>query len=480
MNSRLRAWVAGALVAICCVSAVYGKSKIKPVMEPAAELVATHGFIVGTFAGGNGKATENFGDTEEFRVFIDGEDLRTGTTFMVAVTPGEHVLHKVTASVVKDDYVINKKVRTTLSYPLERRFTVEAGKVTTLGALFLYEKDAAPDDLAAKNATGQYMVVAADNGKFLSEFIERQYPQILSSLADKTLHPANTFLNDKQYQALHTVMARARLREIFKGGTRFEPNMRYLVYGALGMAGHLYTDGQGIPVRYRSFELDTFEKVQDCDADAKRHVCVTRTQWRWNYYERRAFLGADGKAERLSLPDGASPINAHLFGTDGVIVGDYDYRMYVRTKSQDPWQVVQQDGVKAGAFVARYVFANAPAGVYTYYEGNEHALTLTDVNDGTTRPVALPPKFKGGAHMVVTPQHLIIGPEWNLLAASQVYMRDNQSGEWSMTKLPTGRCNWMGLDVKDKSRLLATCGFSPGTLYVSRDDGATWNATNEP
>jgi len=481
MNHRmLTAWLASVFVAMFCVPLVHGKTRTKPLMEPAPELMATHGFIVGTFAGGNGKATETLGDGQEFKLYIDDEKLGTGTTFMVALTPGPHVLRQATASVVKDLYYANSKERITRTYPLERKFTVEAGKITTLGALFLYEKDAAPDDMAAKNATGQYLVLAADNSKFLSEFVERRFPEVFAALEDKTLHPAYTFLNDKQYQALQTVIARARLRQIFNGATRYVPNTRYLVFGPLGMAGHFSTDGQGIPVRYRSFDLDTTETVQDCEADEKRHICVTRTQWRWNLYERRAWVGTDAKAERLSLPDGASPINAHLFGSDGLIVGDYDYRMYVRTRAQDPWQVVQQSGVKSGAFVARYVFANTPAGVYTYYEGNEHALTLTDVSDGTTRTVPLPPRFKGGARIVNTPQHLLIGPEWNLLAASEVYVRDHQTGEWSMKKLPTGRCDWMGLDMKDKSRLLATCGSSPGTLYVSRDDGATWRETNEP
>ena len=458
----------------CVLCAPVEARKIKPMMLPTPELLETHGFIVGTLAGGNGKSAEGFPD--QFALSIDDSSITpwlSGRTFMVALTPGPHELHKATAAFATDNYVTNKKEYAV--FPLGRRFTIEVGKVTTLGAMYLYEKDAAPDDLSAKSATGRYMVLPADNTKFIEEFIQRRHPEIYSGLADKALHPAYPLLNDKQYQALHQVMARAKLREQTSGATRYAKNSTYLVFGNLGMAGHLYTDGQGIPLRYRSFGLDTFETVQNCDADQKRHACVTLTQWGSSQYERRAFAGTEGSGGRLALPEGASPIAVHLLGTDGLILGDYDYRLHVRARAQDPWQVVQQDGVKAGAFAAgRYAFGDFPAGVYTYYEGNRNALTLTDVKDGNTRTVPLPPKFKGGAKVVITSRHLLIGPEWNLLSASQVYARDQETGEWTMSKLPTGRCGWMGIDPQDSKRLLANCGFSPGTFYVSADEGATW------
>jgi hypothetical protein len=465
-----------ALLAITCAPAAYAK-KIMPVTEPKPELVATHGFVVGTLAGGNGKTAENF--SPPFQVLIDDESLSTDRTFMVAVTPGTHVLRQVKATIQTADNYVGRKEFLTSTYTLNRQFTVEAGKVTILGALYLYEKDMPPADLSDADTTGAFIVLAADNGAFVTEFIERKYPEIYAKLADKALHPASAFLNDNQYKALHRVMARVKLRDNLKGKARLQPNMRYLVYGDLGMAGHLYTDKSGALSRFDSFELDTFETVQSCDVDDKRHVCLTMTQWSWSGYERRAFAGSQGsKAQRLALPDGASPIGAHLFGSDGMILGDYNYRLYARASAQEPWQAFEQKGVKAGAFVARYNFGDAAEGVYTYYEGNEHALTFTNLADAATRALPLPPKFKGGAKVLVTPQHLVIGPEWNLFSASEVYRRRHENGEWAMSKLPKGRCDWMGLD--SNKRLLVACGASPGTTYyVSLDDGATWSPEGE-
>ena len=479
MNARTRLRLLRmplALLLSCAVLAPVEAAKIKPVMLPDPKLMATHGFIIGTLAGGNGRSAENFPD--EFVLQIDDAKIdpwHSGRTFMVAVTPGQHVLHRASAKFGTDDYVNHRKEFSV--FPLEQTFTVEAGKVTTLGAMYLYEKEAVPGGTSTSNASGGYMVLAADNGRFMDEFMQRRYPEVYAALADKTLHPAYPLLNDKQYQALHQVMARAKLREQTKGALRYARNGKYLVFGALGMAGHVYTDDKGTPVRFRSFELDTFETVRDCDANATRHACVTMTWWGSSNYERRAFAGAEGPAQRLTLPEGASPIGVHLLGTDGLILGDYEYRLHVRVRAEDPWQAVKQDGIKAGAFVGgKYVFGNSPTGVYTLYEGNERTLTLTTSSDGTTQVVPLPPKFKGGAKVIVTPRHLLIGPEWNLLSASEVYLRDQQTGEWTMSKLPKGRCGWMSIDPKDTSRLLANCGFEPGTFYVSADDGLTWSA----
>ena len=137
------------LLSGCATGGLLNTHKVKP------KSLATNGVLFGEFIGGTG-AFRSMTMTGTFWLDISGVtyhvDKQNGA-FAVSLAPGDYVLERITHE--------SGSVRS--SYDIKRRFSVRQGKITSLGGLFLIERDAPEGESLYGNKQGSFNIVQVDN-----------------------------------------------------------------------------------------------------------------------------------------------------------------------------------------------------------------------------------------------------------------------------------------------------------------------------
>ncbi len=427
--------------------------------------VSTSGLLVGTFAGGAGPSGG-------YTLIIDDNPYNVryhAGSFVVALPPGEHTLQRANKSSSGSYYApMGVSATSSSSYPMQKKVTIKAGKITSLGAMYFVSNRM----LHQTSDPDRYNILHIDNSRFIETYLRRYHGDVYSALADKTIYPsAYGYLDAKKLALLQQLIA--------YNGVQPDPNFinpdyanaAFMISSDLGTAGEVVTNANGKPIKYTPLPLDTLQYVTRCDAESlDRYACIVLTRWTDDDFERRLQYYHNGRPTDLNLPADLNPYTVKLFGKEGLAVGGFNYEFYSRPNDDADWQVHTEKGVKSGLLFATYQFADTPEGFFTYYDGNKYLLTFTDINSGNTRTLPLPDGFDGGHNLVMLGDNLFIGPEWNLISASSVYRRQ-KDGQWRTIKLPLSKCSTMAAGP-DPQSLLVSCGGNKQLL--SRDRGITW------
>src|SRR5262249_47420089 len=92
------------------------------------------------------------------------------------------------------------------AYPLDIKFTIERGRATYLGKLYLY---------APQRSNGKYAVVAVNDSKGMSEYLQAKHPQLYASLSSpELLSGPQEYLDAPQLATVRKAIAARKVRDM--------------------------------------------------------------------------------------------------------------------------------------------------------------------------------------------------------------------------------------------------------------------------
>jgi hypothetical protein len=240
-------------------------------------------------------------------------------------------------------------------------------------------------------------------------------------------------------------------------------NRQYLIQGDLGTAGYVETNAGGEPVRFKPLALETLDHLASCDTLGARYACVAVRYL--DYEVGRRVLVHDGHAlnELLDLPPKIVPTAVHLFGEEGIAVGDDVYELYARVADSEPWQVHE-----ASSGRGEYRFRDRGDGFFTWFDSRRVILTFTNNETGRIEAITLPREIDNNQSrlLAVVDGTLLIGPG-RKGEASNMYSVDSDL-ELAQVDLPEETCDALSVSG---SELTLSCA---GGRYRSGNLGEFW------
>lgn len=431
----------------------------------APDHLSTKGLLVATIVGGSGNLSHMSKPDHMLRVGTYNLKINEklyhpnyyGQTFILSLSPGSYNLSEISDSAGR--------------FEINKNFIIRPGKITSLGGMFFDEIPGAAYE-GFKKSVYQFNLISIDNEETVYNVISKARSDLFDSLSDKKIYKAEIeFLSEDKLNALRKEIA---LSQIFFSNRRLIPNKvshETFVTGILGIAGWVLTDIDGKPQTYLPLKLETLQNVEGCDTKGKRFACLLAPDWSFDFQHRRILVGNDKEVKNLETPSGVTPNALHLFGENGIVVGNLGYGFTFKEDEQSDWQVFSGPEMLKKQIYYDFYFANTSDGFYTYIDGKEHFLTFTDVATNSVEISGLPKDFGGGTNILETTNGIIIGPEFNLFSKSRVFLRSN-NGQWSAITLPNSRCGILGRSSDNLDSLFVLCASME---YRSTDGGYTWN-----
>src|SRR5262245_48523430 len=236
----------------------------------------------------------------------------------------------------------------TTAYPLDIKFTVERGRATYLGKLYLY---------APKHGNGKYAAVAVDDSKGMSAYLQAMYPQLYASLiSPELLAGPQEYVDAAQLAILRKAIAARKVRDmsallISPGATKsddwqaraiasrelmelaWEGDMTRTVQhvgGQLGTLARLAPNAGG-RMEITPVESGTLAGLDWCTFDQDRGVCPLPDS---GYL----LVRGSSTAQKPWPARSAKPALLRVFGRNGIVAVDPNGAVWVSLDDCDSWK----------------------------------------------------------------------------------------------------------------------------------------------
>ena len=420
---------------------------------------------------------------------IDGKRIGSGLTdgyVAVALAPGEHQLNHIRAmgqllsstpaadearlhqaGMTQARYIYiptyNYSVQHYTTLSVERKFSIEAGKITNLGLIVYIPAQQDPSKATASSgASRQFNVVAVDNGTEAMKFLETNYPVLMASMPQRQmrLEPGRYLEADKLPQLRRIIaLHESRGRNVVNVGERL------FVYGRAGTIVSVGKEGADGKPPVEALDTGTLADV----------VGVAR------HGHQVTFLTSDAQLLRVEgstvtkseLPHRIQPVTARELGERGTVVVDNRMRILTRRSPDAAW--VNHEGEMTKSARSDIGIEADPDGVYITlgYQGFSNEVYYLPANESVPRKLPTPPTEKGSPSLSM--RHHFVARKaglFTLFGQQSWLFWSKQRQAWAWHWLPPGKCKPMQMD-EDGVNLKVEC---DGNAYESGNSGASWAA----
>jgi hypothetical protein len=374
---------------------------------------------------------------------------------VVALAPGAHTLNSLGGY---GGYVDDRQMYRT--YPIERRFEIQAGRITSLGTLVLI-----PD---SRDPEKKFLTVALRDSEDMDVYLRTTHPDLHRSLKDKNIHYApGKYVDDAELDAIRRIIAVAKAR-------RTNPRSRLpYAYGPLGTLARFKTNNRN-ELTVEIMPTGTRTGVISCVSDGARVNCLSQDS---ALHEMTATT-----FRTIKLPFPTRIAFLHRFQGNGLLVVDGHQNIHASTDAGRSWKSDNRYAKQTtSAYLWQYKFTEGKQGFYLL--SGVHAVGGWEplLFYGRYRPlgieaVSLPPGYYDFAGVVETEAGVVLGPtrpDLFVFDKNVFHFRPNGSTEWRRHGGPPGSC--VGLDTDQHRRVLYTyCQKGGEERYASHDQGMTW------
>jgi hypothetical protein len=382
----------------------------------------------------------------------------------------------------------------TTAYPLDIKFTIERGRATYLGKLYLY---------APKRQSNNYAVVAVDDAKGMVDYLKAKYPQLYASLSSPELLPGpQEYVDPAQLTMLRKAIASRKVRDmsallVSAGATKsddwqaraiasrelmelaWEGDMTRTVQhvgGQLGALARLTPNPSGkvdlVPV-----DSGTLTGLDWCTFDQDRGICPLP--------ESNFLLVRGSTAAQKPWPAGsAKPALLRVFGRSGIVAVDQNGLVWISLDDGATWKSHSWLALKEPMRVNEYDtsepyspvgFRRGKHGFYLYSRidlKQESLLYVAYAGDGVRR-IDLPAGARRVRGVIESPGQglLVAAHPSGLLTNEMVYFMPASRQSWLKREIPAEFCPHF-LPEQSGASLRLVC--SQGQ-FRSVDLGKTWN-----
>jgi hypothetical protein len=354
---------------------------------------------------------------------------------------------------------------------VNRRFTIEAGKITNLG-LTVYlpvpedrDKKNAEDPIKKDSTVGkskQYYTTILDNSAEMGRYLEVNYPNLMASVKDRaiTLAPGN-YLDAKKLPELRRFIAshEAKGRKFIKTATLSA------VYGDAGTVVTFKPGADGKITNLQVLDTGTFADIVDARIDGERFIFLTA--------EAKLLVLDQGKLTQVKVPFPVHPSRLASLGNGGVAIVDNRMRILTSYDLGNNW--TNYDGAMIEKPRSDIGLVSYGQGAYVYLgnRGIPSAILYLAPNEPTPRAIN-PPEYKQG---VSNSYNTVIVREAGLFIVyyneREFFFRSHTGQKWGMHSKPSPKCKAMDFDATGLN-LKTEC---EGTKYESSNSGLTWTKT---
>ena len=438
--------IATGILTACCALVLAGCSAFTPKLD--RETLRTKGIVAGQVV------FHNF-PTFFGRVRIDGRNypVRDGM-FAAPLSPGEHTITAFettpiggsTVSPVRG--VSSVTTRSFTKYPINLKFRVTKGVVTSVGTLFLLK------DLKQKYSK-KFRVILVDNSDEIQGYLRHAKPEVSGHYHTGNFRTASwPFLNRSKLAVLRKALVlHPKVAKSLGSG---------FVRAPLGTLARLTRD------RNKKLRLQMFDtgstRLGVCSAHRGRAACI---QPGWD--GRKLLVIQRGRTATHPFPAGSGHTVIALAGKSEIHT--VDNRFVIRSSFDNgvTWQTDKRhrldDSLPAGG---RIRIARGTRGLYV--NANMETKTLLYKDDGSRGFAKIPAEdaVSGGVNEI--DDGIFVGPEWSMFSKSEISYRANRDGRWTTLKLPATECSWLQV-VDRRGHIVVGCSVS---RYFSEDKGQSW------
>jgi hypothetical protein len=354
---------------------------------------------------------------------------------------------------------------------VNRRFTIEAGKITNLG-LTVYlavpedpDKKGAEDPIkkgATAGKTKRYNTAILDNSAEMSRYLEVNYPNLMASVKDRTMKLAlGNYLDAKKLPELRRFIASHEV----KGRKFIKTSTLSAVYGDAGTVVTFKPGADGKITNLQVLDTGTFADIVDARTDGERFIFLTA--------EAKLLVLDQGKLTQVKVPFPVHPSRLASFGNGGVAIVDNRMRILTSRDLGNNW--TNYDGAMIEKPRSDIGLVSYGQGAYVYLgnRGVPSAILYLSPNEPTPRAIN-PPEYRGGVSN--TSYNTVIVREAGLFIVyndREFFFRSHAGQKWGLHSKPGSKCKAMEFDATGLN-LKIEC---EGTKYESGNSGLIWTKT---
>lgn len=389
--------------------------------------------------------------------------LQAGNVFAVALPPGEHVLESMHGQSPNRDSTQVGSVTVfsnpTAQWAINRKFTIEAGKATSLGGLLFMEDSADPK---------RFRLAFIDNIKPPPN-LWKANPKLAATLGpDKFSLAPGEYASPAQLNALRTELLEARFRTMTPAAIE---HSNFVASDAGSLA--LLIKGAAKPASLKLLDPGTFRfsKCRNWSTGAACHL------------QDDGLLLIDEKSRKtVRYPADYKPSDYLVFGERGIVMIDGRFRLLISRDAGQNWTLDESIKLEKETLALRPSLRNGANGFYVYSsylfgKPEVKRLLYSPYEKFDPRPIELPDEVPQINLLLETDRGLYAGYRTRENTAP-LYFRANGKTEWEkMAAIPRWGCVHLFADKKDSNRLTAICSSqtkSEAKEYLSDDGGVSW------
>lgn len=442
---------------------------------PTPEVIGNQGLVVGQIL------TVDYMPGIETPV-INGKEYGTSVSrgyILLALNPGQYTLEKFVGTGPSDRP--NQYIIYSYPYPMQRNFTIEAGKVTNLGLLLIQSRNTGADQAN----TNRYNIFLADNSREMTSFLKEVRPKLYDSLKQKNpvLAPGNYF-NGEQVNSLRSYIASKKIQST--DWKRDYGNSTY-VTGPAGTLATLTRNTSGAITTYKVLETNSLADLSDCNSKMKVAAClISSTEY---------IMVKNDQVTRHALPPGLVANSLLALNDNWLVMVDNSVNVYSSLDNGQTWRKFDKAAVPQPIKAIfeydsrdRFGFFMGKDGYYIFLKANyyldasspEHKLMVYgDYRTATLRKLNLPKPISEISKLHETDLGIYLG-SYGGFTSSDIYFLPKGKENWETRELHQTGCHTpTAFPDNSGNRLQVLCWDSlvsgKYTAWESNNGGLKWS-----
>ena len=366
-----------------------------------------------------------------------------------------------------------------LKIPLTGSFTIEKGKITNGGLIYLMQEN---------KQSNKVMTLKINNTPDLFEYAKTYLSQ--KNLKADDIVPAWSFLKNDVVDKLIQSFAELLVK---RESPLKRPNVTYL-HTTLGMIIKMKKDVQGIVTDYELIPTNTYQQIMKMTLKSdQKYVCDLENGL--------ILYGSDAGLQYAPMPNNVEKTadfhelknNQYLLVDDNYNIAWADslftwhtqseFRHEQKTKKAPPGALFSSNLTEASPFVYMgkkhiYVYSKPEfvASLSKTAKVKRNILLQSNYENIHFKPIDLPEDLKKIPLVTETFEHLMLGPfrksHYNEKKLAYIYIKKLNSDSWEIRELPKNYCTSF-YPNKTGEILFTEC--TKGNWFESFDNGLTWS-----
>ena len=332
-----------------------------------------------------------------------------------------------------------------LTISLDKKMTIEAGKITNLGLLFI------SPETDSKKVT----LLPVDNTPDIKRLLSLHFPKM--NQQPESFKQVFPFIEKEKIDGII-----ANYAKILVDAENAHPNPQVsYMYATLGILLKMTRDENGKVIDYKQIPTKTYQEVTGVTFNSDKLFCRLGNG--------EYLYGAEDNLSYVQRPAGVFR-TIYFLGNSLFLTTDMNFNLYV-TNDTFNWKVYTGFNQGYGTNPTVYL---GPRNIYVY---STSALLTTAYSALSFKEVPLPQDedFHIGIDfkVVETKDKLFIGPNNLGLKKARLYITDSEYSQWETLEMPKSMCSDFTVDKNDDNHLYAKCTWKD-ILFESFDGGNSW------